>query len=227
MVGESPSLPTGGLMNLITWYYQRRMLNAMVQNRWEEAERFTHRLINHEGASMGLHYNLSLIALGSGDRGKAYDILIQAIQRYGESLRLCRLLGDIAYLRGQKEEAERWYTSSLQDTPSGKEEYLMRLRLELLSSQKKYTKALRAAALLPEAEKLIESDPQEARSLYERVVADDPSQAEAWNNLGHLALDHFSDVNAAIEAFSRTLELVDHQGAARNLARARARTRKA
>jgi len=221
MSGEGPSSPIGGLMNLITWYYQRRMLNAMVQNRWKEAERFTRKLINHEGSSMGLHYNLSLIALGSGDRGKAYDILIQAIQRYGESLRLCRLLGDISYLQGKQEEAERWYTAALEDNPSGKEEYLMRLRLDLLSSQEKYTQALRASALLPEAENMIESDPQEARSLYERIVADDPSLAEAWNNLGHLALDHFSDGKTAIDAFTRTLELVDHQGAARNLARAR------
>lgn len=53
-------------MDPIKWYYQRRMLNAMVQNKWEEAENFTLKLINHEGPSMGLHYNLALIALGSG-----------------------------------------------------------------------------------------------------------------------------------------------------------------
>ncbi len=208
-------------MNLIRWYYQRRMLNAMVQNRWEEAERFTRRLISHEGPSLGLQYNMALIALGSGNREEAYTLLSEAVNRYGESLRLCRLLGDIAYLRGERKHAERWYTAALQDNPPEKERHLMRLRLDLLASQQKYTKALAACDLLPEAQNLIESDPEKARSLYQRIVADDPSQAEAWNNLGHLALEHFSDRTSAVEAFSRTIELVDHQGAARNLARAK------
>nr|WP_319473282.1 tetratricopeptide repeat protein [uncultured Sphaerochaeta sp.] len=208
-------------MDPIKWYYQRRMLNAMVQNKWEEAEGFTHKLINHEGPSMGLHYNLALIALGSGDKDKAYDVLVKAVLRYGESLRLCRLLGDIAYLSGKGEEAMHWYASALADEPNEKEEYLIKLRLELLSSEKNYTKALDACALLPDAEKLLVSDPEDARSLYERIVSDDPSQAEAWNNLGCLALDHFNDKRSAIEFFTRTLELVDHQGAAKNLARAR------
>ncbi|WP_321302143.1 tetratricopeptide repeat protein [uncultured Sphaerochaeta sp.] len=208
-------------MDPIKWYYQRRMLNAMVQNKWEEAESFTHKLINHEGPSMGLHYNLALIALGSGDKEKAYDVLVKAVLRYGESLRLCRLLGDIAYLSGKGEDAIHWYASALDDDPSEKEECLMRLRLDLLSSEKNYTKALDACALLPEAEKRMVSDPEDARSLYERIVKEDPSQAEAWNNLGCLALDHFNDKRSAIEFFTRTLELVDHQGAAKNLARAR------
>ena len=208
-------------MDPIKWYYQRRMLNAMVQNKWEEAESFTHKLINHEGPSMGLHYNLALIALGSGDKEKAYDVLVKAVLRYGESLRLCRLLGDIAYLSGKGEEAIHWYASALADDPSEKEEYLMRLRLDLLSSEKNYTKVLDACALLSEAEKRMVSDPEDARSLYERIVKEDPSQAEAWNNLGCLALDHFNDKRSAIEFFTRTLELVDHQGAAKNLARAR------
>ena len=208
-------------MDLIRWYYQRRMLNAMVQNRWEEADRFTHRLISHEGPSMGLQYNMALIALGRGNREEAYVILSEAVDRYGESLRLCRLLGDIAYLQGERKQAKRWYTAALQDNPSEKEKHLIGLRLELLASQQTYARALAACNLLPEAQNLLTRDPEQARSLYQRIVADDPSQAEAWNNLGHLALDHFSDPPAAVEAFNRTIELVDHQGAARNLARAK------
>jgi len=57
--------------------------------------------------------------------------------------------------------------------------------------------------------------------MHYRMQKEDPSQAEAWNNLGCLALDHFNDKGTAIEFFTRTLELVDHQGAAKNLARAR------
>ncbi len=208
-------------MDPIKWYYQRRMLNAMVQSKWEEADQFTHKLINHEGPSMGLHYNLALIALGSGDKEKAYDVLVKAVLRYGESLRLCRLLGDIAYLSGKGEEAIHWYASALDDEPTEKEEYLIKLRLELLSSADRYVKALEASSLLTQAQELFKSDYEGARSLYERIVKDDPSQAEAWNNLGCLALDHFNDKQSAIEAFTRTLELVDHQAAAKNLARAR------
>ncbi|WP_394697967.1 hypothetical protein [uncultured Sphaerochaeta sp.] len=73
----------------------------------------------------------------------------------------------------------------------------------------------------PQPQELLTSYHEDARSLYERIVKEDPSQAEAWNNLGCLALDHFNDKRSAIEFFTRTLELVDHQGAAKNLARAR------
>ncbi len=55
-------------MDPIKWYYQRRMLNAMVQSKGRSRAIHPQAFINHEGPSMGLHYNLALIALGLGTK---------------------------------------------------------------------------------------------------------------------------------------------------------------
>lgn len=208
-------------MDIFKWYYQRRMLNAMVQNSWAEAERYAQKLIDRSGSSMGLQYNLALIALGGGRTQDAYDLAEQTVRRYGESLRLCRLLGDISYLEGHREQARSWYTLSLDDNPGEKERHLIATRLEILESEARYARAHEAFALIREANDLIEGQPEEAKRLYLEVVGCDPTQVEALNNLGVLALEHDKDASGAIEWFTKVLTLVDHHGAGRNLAKAR------
>ena len=208
-------------MDIFKWYYQRRMLNAMVQNSWAEAERYAQKLIDRSGSSMGLQYNLALIALGGGRTQDAYDLAEQTVRRYGESLRLCRLLGDISYLEGHREQARSWYTLSLDDNPGEKERHLIATRLEILESEDCYIRAHEAFALIREANDLMEGQPEEAKRLYLEVVGCDPTQVEALNNLGVLALEHDKDARGAIEWFTKVLTLVDHHGAGRNLAKAR------
>jgi tetratricopeptide (TPR) repeat protein len=206
-------------MDVLAWYYQRRMLNAMVQNSWKDAKRYIDALITRSGYSMGLTYNLALITLGNGDAPGAYSILERAVEDYGESLRLCRLLGDISYAQGERNQAIRWYDLALTDHPSEKELRLVQKRRELLSDPVLYTRVLTVLPLLPQALAEMERDPDHAVVLYRKIVSCDPTQVEALNNLGVLAQEHLHDSSLAIDCFSKVLELVDHTGATRNLAK--------
>lgn len=208
-------------MDIFKWYYQRRMLNAMVQHSWQEAERYTRKLMARSGESMGLQYNLALIALGAGRVEEAYDLGERAVKRYGESLRLCRLLGDISYPEGHADRARRWYSLALSDGPDRKESLLMTRRLEILGDSARYDEVVQLLALLPKANALMEEDPEEAKRLYLQVVERDSTQVEALNNLGVLSLEEGNDAEQAIGWFTKVLALVDHQGAVRNLAKAK------
>ena len=208
-------------MDPIAWYYQRRSLNAMVQNNWKEAERFLLKQIAHQGYSMGLHYNLALIYLGQERKKEAYETLLACVDTYGESLRLCRMLGDIQYMTGERIEAVRWYTSALADSPNEKETKLITARLLVLADENRYHQVLENQKWVEQARALLEKEPEQALELYLRVVEDDPTHVEALNNLGTLYLDVLHDARKAESYFTQVLELVDSSAAARNLAKAR------
>ena len=203
------------------WYIQRRMLNAMVQNNWKEAERYIHILIHHSGSSMGLQYNLALVTLGLGKKQEAYSILIQSVETYGESLRLCRLLGDIQYIDGQGAEAKHWYAAALVNNPKEKETKLLTIRLEILNNPNRYERVQETMKTIPLALQAMKTDPHRSLDLYLHILEDDPSQIEALNNTGVLYLENFKNAALAEQYFSRVLELVDHSGAVRNLAKAK------
>lgn len=208
-------------MDPIGWYYQRRALNAMVQNKWDEAETFLQKQIAHKGPSMGLRYNLALAYLGQQQREKAYKQLIWCIDNYGESLRLCRLLGDIQYIHGERLEAIQWYELALEDSPGEKEESLIRLRLSVLQDEPRYQRALANQQEIERARSLDVREVSVALELFHRVIEDDPSHVEALNNLGSLYLDELGDADRAIYYFEEALALADTPAIARNLAKAR------
>lgn len=208
-------------MDPVAWYYQRRTLNAMVQNSWEEAERFLLKQIARQGSSMGLQYNLALIYLGQERKQEAYETLLACADTYGESLRLCRMLGDIQYIHGERLDALRWYNTALADDPSEKEASLIAQRVKVLTDEPRYQRVLANQADVEQARLLFSTNPDQALKLYLRVVEDDPTHVEALNNLGSLYLDEFHDAKKAESYFVRVLELVDSSAAAKNLAKAR------
>ncbi len=208
-------------MDPIGWYYQRRTLNAMVQNKWEEAERFLLKQIAHKGSSMGLQYNLALISLGQDRKQEAYETLLSCVETYGKSIRLCRMLGDIQYMQGHRLDAIRWYTAALADDPNEKESKLISRRMEILGDESRYQRVLTNQTDVEQARLLFSTKPEQALQLYLRVVNDDPTHVEAMNNLGSLYLDEFHEAEKAESCFMLVLELVDSSAAARNLAKAR------
>ncbi|MDY0288872.1 MAG: tetratricopeptide repeat protein [Sphaerochaeta sp.] len=214
-------------MDPIAWYYQRRTLNAMVQNRWQEAERFMLKQIARQGSSMGLQYNLALIYLGQERKDEAYETLLACSEMYGESLRLCRMLGDIQYIHGDRLDALAWYNTALKDSPDEKEANLITQRVQILLDEQRYQRVLANHADVELARLLFASKPEQALELYLRVVEDDPTHVEALNNLGSLYLDEFHDAPEAEACFVEVLALVDSSAAARNLAKARKEKSKA
>lgn len=197
------------------------MLNAMVQNSWPEAERFTRKLIKHSGPSVGLVYNLALITFGAGKMEDAYTQLLGAIQTYGESLRLCRLLADIAYLSGKRQDAIDWYAKAQKEVISSKEKKFIVLRMDILANAELYDRVLDVLSRMQTAHDAMTKNLDIAYEQYCSIVEIDPTQIEALNNLGVLELEHYHRKEQAIQYFIRVLELVDHQGAARNLAKAK------
>ncbi len=208
-------------MDPIAWYYQRRSLNAMVQNKWEEAEGFLLKQIARQGSSMGLQYNLALIYLGQERMQEAYDTLLNCADTYGESLRLTRMLGDIQYIHGKRLDALKWYKAALEDNPDDKEARLIAQRVLVLEDEDRYQRVLANQADVEQARSVFSTKPDQALALYLRVVEDDPSHVEALNNLGSLYLDEFDDAKKAEYYFEQVLELVDSSAAAKNLAKAR------
>ncbi|MCF7940682.1 MAG: tetratricopeptide repeat protein [Spirochaetia bacterium] len=207
-------------MNLLDRYYQRRALNAMVEEKWVEAERFLKRQMNGKPPMMGLTYNLGLCLLAQQRYEEAEQLFLASIERYGESLRLCRILGDLYYLWGRREDAHRWYEAAFADDPADPERQLIAERIRLTGEQECFDRVLESVELVIRARECFTEDPEQALGLYQKAADYDPTNIEALNNIGSIYFDHTQDPRTAATYFIKVLRLAHHQGAVKNLEKA-------
>ncbi|ADK82390.1 tetratricopeptide repeat protein [Sediminispirochaeta smaragdinae] len=207
-------------MGILDRYYERRTLNAMVQSQWAEAERYLLKMMKRRPGVLGLNYNMGVVLLAQKKFDQAEALLTQSIDRFGRSLRLCRLLADIYYYWGKGSSAVSWYHKALEEEPAEKEKKLIQLRLKLLKDEARYSHIAENARLVEEARSLMKSDPAKALELYLEAAEYDPSDIESLNNIGSLYMNHMHQSDKAAAFFRKVLDLVDNQAVAGNLLKA-------
>jgi tetratricopeptide (TPR) repeat protein len=210
-----------GFVGIKELYYQRRALNAMVSEDWSVAETFFKKMMQQQVSSLGLRYNLGLVYLAQEKFVKAEAIFLSSVDSYGKSLRLCRVLGDLYFLWGKRDKSLIWYQDALMDAPEEKEERLIKMRIKIVDIEKSYQQVLAMNPLVREARSFMDSDYQKAKILYEQILAVDPTNIEAMNNLGSIHMNELDDPKTASSYFSQVLDLVDNQAAIINLKKAR------
>jgi len=210
------------VINLLNFYYQRRALNAMVQEQWESAEKYLKKIQQHHPVAFGIKYNLGLVSLAREKFEEAETIFTETIDQYGENFQLCRVLGDLYYFWGKREKSRQWYMAAIEKRPRGKERKLISIRLGLVADDKLFGKVQAGLNTLQTARACMNNDPGRAIKVYQEIIAVDPSNIEALNNVGSLYMDEYNDPETAIKYFDKVSSLVDNPAAIRNLVKARA-----
>lgn len=187
-------------MRIVTVYYERQALKAMMEDRWESAEQYLRKLEDRPGnkGTMGFNYNLGICLLAQKKFEEAQELFLENVSSFGESLRTCRVLGDLYYEWGRREKALDWYQKALEDEPGERERRFLQIRIDLSSDPGMFERAYGAQALLEEARSLRKSDPKEALKLYREVAERDRSNVEALSAAGSLLLEQGENADDAL-----------------------------
>jgi Flp pilus assembly protein TadD len=217
-----------------TAFYERTGINAYIQGRFADAERWFRLLENTEPDSLRVLSNLGAIHLAMGDAQGAETYLLKEERLYGASFKRHAALGDIAYARGKRKEAERRYKLALTmpDAEEGGSAFLSRpiveARIALCLDDESFARSRESMKRFEEGEEARrEGDAEAAIGLYEKAADLDPTNWPALNNAATIAFNTLGDPARAVPLFTRALELGRSPQVARNLVLAEAATAKA
>ncbi len=201
-------------------FYERMGLNAYVQGDYAKAERWFRKLEAREPDSLRVLRNLGVILLAKGDAEGAEKMLLREEQLYGASFHRHAALGDLAYARGRRKEAERRYAAALAEAEAGSAatRKLMEARLALCHDEAAFERTRGSLGRFGEAEAArAAGDARRAVRLFDEAAELDPTNWPALNNAGTILLNELGKAEEALERFNRALELSRAPQVARNV----------
>ncbi|MFQ3619373.1 MAG: tetratricopeptide repeat protein [Spirochaetales bacterium] len=204
-------------------YWERLALNHFVMGKYEKAEEYFRKIQEVQPNKMGIGHNIGLVCLAQERYEEAEKEFLKELNRYGETYIRLKTLGDLYYLWGRREECYKYYTAALPLCEQEPDRKLLEKRIAYASDAATFTKAMDSYRALKKgnafmAEKSFESSYQE----FERAVALDPYNFQAWNNMGALELNYRKNVAKAVELFQRAVEYTSLPAIHNNLKRAKA-----
>jgi tetratricopeptide (TPR) repeat protein len=190
-----------------TWY-ERKALKAMQQDQWDTAETYLRKLLEMHETNMGMQYNLGVCLLAQHKFEEAEGLFLANVEAYGESLRTCRILGDLYYEWGDAQKALEWYSKALEDDPDVKEKRLLNARIAVCRNPDTFKRAYTSFELARQARSMRKQNPQESLELYEKAAKADETHVEALNAAGELLLEYKKDPDQALRYFKKAEKLV-------------------
>jgi tetratricopeptide (TPR) repeat protein len=164
------------------------------------------------------------VAMNEGRLDDSTAMLKVRLERLPDDAPACRLLGEIAWRRGDMTEALALVERALQSAPGYDlaRDFLVRLQLQ----SNRLAEALEHASVLagspvknPGNDALLASvmvrlgDQAGARTIYERLLAQQPEQPQLWQNLGHV-LKTLGEQDQAIHAYRQAVRHLPTMGEA-------------
>lgn len=202
------------LKNFRIWIYSRMALNFMTAGKPEKAETWYKRLESVEPDSIAVLHNLGVIYISLKKFDKAGHYLLREIELYGDTDIRYRILGDLYYNSGQRENAAAAYGKALalsQENNGNKTtERFLRKRIKQCRELSLYAKAVDGARYYEEGIALYtQGDYNNAFLLYEKAIKCDDTSFMALNAAGTVLMNSIKDYENARIFFMRALELAD------------------
>ncbi len=200
----------------------RRALNAMSTGEHAVARKIWRKLSKHNPDAQGMRHNIALTYIGEERYAEAEPLLLGEIEDFGEYYPRVRALADMYYAWGKGAAAAEWYRRAAQgdDCPNS-ERTLLKRRSELASDEALYSQALDSVEKVREGNGLLADDRHaEARTCFERAVELDPTNIQAMNNAGSIALNYENDPETAKAWFEKALSWSELPWLRKNLATA-------
>lgn len=190
-----------------TWY-EKKALKAMQHDQWDTAEIYLRKLLEMHETNMGMQYNLGVCLLAQHKFEEAEGLFLANVEAYGESLRTCRILGDLYYEWADAQKALEWYAKALEDDPDVKEKRLLNARIAVCRNPDAFKRAYTSFELARQARAMRKQNPQESLELYEKAAKADETHVEALNAAGELLLEYKKDPDQALRYFKKAEKLV-------------------
>ncbi len=205
---------------------ERFALNSFVSGDFERAEKYFRRLKEDDPDRMGVDQNMGLVKLGLKQFAEAEKFFLRDAELFGESYVRSRTLGDLYYIWGRREQARNRYSAALRQGENNSDETLLRERSVICSDESAFAAVGESHRSFEEGVRLQKAgDAAAAKASLENAVKHDPTNFQAWNNLGSILMDDSSTYRQAVECFSRARRYSTLPSIVHNLEEARKRAK--
>lgn len=189
-------------------HLERKGFNALSGGDYRTAIGAFQAIMERDGDRRGTRHNLGLAYLGSQEFEKAETCFLEDLELLGEYFPRIKVLGDLYYIWGKREEANRWYLRALkQDEPAAPGD-LLRKRVQQTESEEAFSPVREAdEAYRRGVEALRRDSYREALPEFQKAAKLNPTHVLAWNNAGSVLMNNFGDPEAARKAFQQGIEM--------------------
>ncbi|MFW5777354.1 MAG: tetratricopeptide repeat protein [Spirochaetota bacterium] len=185
---------------------QRRALNCFVSGDYGVALKHFLAIERIRPDYPGLNHNLGLVAMGRGDYAEAERRFLSDLERLGDHYPRLRVLADLYYIQGRREEALAFYRRAQADEGSACATRLLAERIAICEDPERYERARHSAERYREGNTLeAAGETQAAAERYREAIEHDPTNIPAINNLGAILMNTRHDYDGAARLFEQGL----------------------
>ncbi len=191
-------------------YHERMAFNAFVKSDFETAIQHFKKISAIAPEKAGIDFNSAICFISLRRYEEAEEYLQKELERGAPGLPLLQALAETAFLRNDQKEALIRYEKILEEDLPDKIKKLTELKVEIMASDNAFKDAQESRKYMDKGDLLLaDGDAKKARKSYIKVTKLDPTCFQAHNNLGVIAMNHFSDYKLALIHFEKADELND------------------
>ncbi len=200
---------------------QRRAFSAYAAGEFEKARRLFRRLLQAQPEAAGMRHNLALTHIALGDYDEAEELLLTELENFGEYYPRVRVLADLYYAAGNREQSREFYERSLEAEAPEEDVALIRKRIEITSDADAFATVMQAHEAFADGNRLMDEKRwEEAIEEFARAAECDETNVHALNNAGTIYLNNLENPAAAVDCFRRALRWAKLPWVVRNLEQA-------
>ncbi len=194
----------------------------MVSGNYDKAEKYFLRIHRYKPSISGFEYNLGLIKLAQSKYDEAELFLKKDISLYGESYNRLRVIGDLYYIWGRREDASVSYKKAFSECESDVDRNILNIRIQKCSSENAFDKVRKSHMLYKKGNHLLKSGKNtEALKAFSDAVEQDGTHFQALNNKGTVLMNTFHKYAEALKCFEQASKLTNLPAIHGNVLKAR------
>ena len=189
-------------------YLERKGFNGLAAGDFQTALTAFQALMEQEPSRPGVRHNLGLAYLGAEDFAKAQECFLRDLETLGDHFPRLKVLGDLCYIWGKREDAHHWYKRAILDEDAEPSRVLLEERIRQTASDDQFSQVQEAdAAYRAGLTALQDEQYQEALDQFQKAATLNPTHVLALNNAGTVLMNNFSRYDEARKAFRAGLEM--------------------
>ncbi len=210
------------MFRLLIPIWQRLAFNNLVMGNYFKAEKYFRRIHRYAPSQAGFEYNIGLVNLAQSNYEKAESFFNKDITIYGESYDRTRVMGDLYYIWGKREQAGEWYRKALTDCDSTVDNNLLTMRIQKCNSKKAFENVQNSHILYNKGNEFLKGKKyKEAMEAFSAAVEQDNTNFQALNNKGSILMNNFKKYEDSLDCFKKALSMSSLPAISINIKKAR------
>ena len=194
--------------SIMLFFYNRFAFNALISEEYVKAIKYFKKIKKINPEQKGIDYNLGLCYLGNKDFTNSEVSLLSALNLESNKTELYKTLGDLYYLWGKQDQALTYYCKYREFTNPEVAGNWLKIRIDLLKASDDINKISIANQSLEDGIICMKQKSYtKAEQAFNTATTIDPSNYQAFNNLGVLMLRQNNNPEKALYYFNKATVL--------------------